>query len=60
MRLSDQRLEEIRAWLTGESRQDPSVGHEELAAMAGELKQLRLRITSASRAAPAYSGGVGR
>jgi hypothetical protein len=59
MAISDQRLEEIRAWLGGESRQDPSVRPEELAAMANELKQLRLRTMSASRTAAGSSGAVG-
>jgi hypothetical protein len=51
MAISDQRLEEIRAWLSRESQQDPSVQPEELAAMANELKQLRLRTLSKSRSA---------
>jgi hypothetical protein len=51
MALSDQRLEEIRAWLSRESQQDPSVRPEELADMAKELKQLRLRTLSKSRSA---------
>jgi hypothetical protein len=54
MKLSDERLEEVRAWLSGERKQDPSVRPEELAAMANELKQLRLRISSASRSAPSF------
>jgi hypothetical protein len=49
MKLSDQRLEEIRAWLCGESKHDPSVSPQEMAAMATELKQLRLRTSSSSR-----------
>lgn len=49
MKLSDQRLEEIRAWLCGESKHDPSVSPQEMAAMAAELKQLRLRTSSSSR-----------
>jgi len=53
MKLSDQRLEEIRAWLCGESKQDPSARHDEMAAIANELKQLRLRISSKSRSAAA-------
>jgi hypothetical protein len=55
MKLSDQRLEEIRAWLCGDSKQDPSVKQEEMAAIAGELKQLRMRTSSASRSAGATS-----
>jgi hypothetical protein len=51
MKLSDERLEEIRAWLSGESKQDPSVKPQEMAAMAGELKQLRLRTSTRSRSA---------
>jgi hypothetical protein len=51
MAISDQRLEEIRAWLGGESKQDPDVRPEELAAMANELRQLRLRTLSGSRTA---------
>ena len=53
MKLSDQRLEEVRAWLCGETKSDPSVQQEELAAIADELKQLRIRTSSASRAAAA-------
>jgi hypothetical protein len=53
MKPSDQRLEEIRAWLCGESKQDPSVRPEEMAAIANELKQLRLRISAGSRSAAA-------
>jgi hypothetical protein len=53
MRPSDERLEEIRSWLNGESIPDPSVRQEELAAMANELKQLRLRVSSSSRSASA-------
>ena len=53
MKLSDQRLLEIRDWLCGESRQDPKVAQQELAAMAHELRQLRLRISSRSRSAAA-------
>jgi hypothetical protein len=55
MAISDQRLEEVRAWLSGESKQDPSVRPEELAAIANELKQLRLRIMSKSRTAAGSS-----
>jgi hypothetical protein len=51
MKPSDERLEEIRSWLCGESAQDPLVKKEELAAMANELKQLRLRVSSKSRSA---------
>jgi hypothetical protein len=51
MKLSDQRLEEIRAWLCGDSKQDPSARQEEMAAIASELKQLRMRTSSASRPA---------
>jgi len=53
MKLSDERLEEIRAWLCGESLKDASVQPAELAAMAGELQQLRLRISSKSRSSTA-------
>lgn len=59
MKLSDQRLEEIRAWLCGDSKQDPSMRQEEMAAIASELKQLRMRISSASRAAGASSRAAG-
>jgi hypothetical protein len=59
MKLSDQRLEEIRAWLCGDSQQDPSVRQEELAAIAGELKQLRMRTSSASRSASASPRAAG-
>jgi hypothetical protein len=55
MKLSDQRLEEIRAWLCGESKHDPTPQPREIAAMANELKQLRLRISSQSRSAAAPS-----
>jgi hypothetical protein len=55
MKLSDQRLEEIRAWLCGESERDPALQSAEIAAMANELKQLRLRISSQSRSAAAPS-----
>jgi hypothetical protein len=51
MRLSDERLETIRAWLCGETRQDPAVQPEEYAAMARELRQLRLRTSTQSRTA---------
>jgi hypothetical protein len=51
MKLSDERLEEIRAWLCGESQIDASVKPEELAAMANELRQLRLRTSTLSRSA---------
>jgi hypothetical protein len=51
MKLSDERLEEIRAWLSGESKIDASVKPEELAAMANELRQLRLRTSTLSRSA---------
>ncbi len=53
MKPSDQRLEDIRAWLSGESKSDPSIKPQELAAMANELKQLRLRISTKSRTASA-------
>jgi hypothetical protein len=59
MNLSDQRLEEIRAWLCGEADQDPSVKDEELAAIANELKQLRMRTSAASRSANAPAPAVG-
>lgn len=53
MKLSDQRLEEIRAWLSGNSQQDPSIKEGEMASMANELKQLRIRTSSSSRTAAA-------
>jgi hypothetical protein len=59
MKLSDQRLEEIRAWLCGESTLDPAMRQEEMAAIAGELKQLRMRTSSASRSASAASRAAG-
>jgi hypothetical protein len=59
MKLSDERLEEIRAWLCGESKQDPAGSQEEMAAIANELKQLRLRTSSGSRSAAAPSRSVG-
>jgi hypothetical protein len=59
VKLSDQRLEEIRAWLCGESKQDPSMRQEEMAAIAGELKQLRMRTSSASRSASAPPRAAG-
>jgi hypothetical protein len=55
MKLSDERLEQIRAWLCGESQIDPSVKPEEMAAMANELRQLRLRTSTLSRSALAPS-----
>jgi hypothetical protein len=55
MKLSDERLEEIRAWLCGESGVNPSVRPEEMAAMASELRQLRLRTSTRSRSALASS-----
>jgi hypothetical protein len=55
MKLSDERLEQIRAWLCGESPIDPSVKPEEMAAMANELRQLRLRTSTLSRSALAPS-----
>jgi hypothetical protein len=55
MKLSDERLEEIRAWLSGESHVDPSVKPQEMAAMANELRQLRLRTSTQSRSALASS-----
>lgn len=55
MKLSDERLEEIRAWLCGESKIDASVKPEEIAAMANELRQLRLRTSTLSRSALAPS-----
>jgi hypothetical protein len=51
MRLSDERLQEIRAWLGGDSKHDPLIEHEELFAMADELRQLRLRTSTTSRSA---------
>jgi hypothetical protein len=59
MKPSDQRLEEIRAWLNGETQLDPAIKHEELAAMASELKQLRLRTASSSRVAAGSSRPTG-
>ncbi|HLW23585.1 MAG TPA: hypothetical protein VKT22_04400 [Steroidobacteraceae bacterium] len=59
MKLSDDRLEEIRAWASGERTQDPSMQPQELAAIVNELKQLRLRVLSKSRSAPAYSAATG-
>jgi hypothetical protein len=59
MKLSDQRLEEIRAWLCGDSKQDPSMRQEEMAAIASELKQLRMRTSSASRSASAPARAAG-
>lgn len=53
MKISDQRLEILRAWLCGESSHDPAVKPDELAAMAHELRQLRLRTSAKSRAAAA-------
>jgi hypothetical protein len=44
-------LQEIRAWLGGDSKHDPLIEHEELFAMADELRQLRLRISTTSRSA---------
>jgi uncharacterized protein YfkK (UPF0435 family) len=55
MKLSDERLEEIRAWLCGESKLDARVKPEEMAAMANELRQLRLRTSTRSRSALAPS-----
>jgi hypothetical protein len=55
MKLSDERLEVIRAWLCGESKIDPAVRPEEMAAMANELRQLRLRTSTLSRSAMAPS-----
>jgi hypothetical protein len=55
MKLSDERLEVIRAWLCGESKIDPAVRPEEMAAMANELRQLRLRTSTSSRSALAPS-----
>ncbi len=55
MKPSDQRLEEIRAWLHGETHVDPSIKREEWAAMVSELKQLRMRTASSSRVAAASS-----
>jgi hypothetical protein len=59
MKLSDERLELIRAWLSGESKADPRVRPDELAAMANELRQLRLRTSTQSRSAlaPATEAG---
>ena len=54
MNLSDDRLTEIKAWLCGESPTDPLIQNSELASMARELQQLRLRTSSKSRT----SGGA--
>lgn len=51
MKLTDERLDEIRQWLSGESKKDAAVQPAELAAMAQELQQLRLRISSKARSA---------
>ena len=59
MRLSDERLEEIRAWLGGDSQHDPVIRDEELSAMADELRQLRLRTSTGSRSAFTKAGGAG-
>jgi hypothetical protein len=59
MRLSDERLEEIRAWLGGDSKQDPVIKHEELSAMANELRQLRLRTSTNSRSAMTKANAAG-
>jgi hypothetical protein len=59
MKLSDERLEEIRAWLCGESKHDPAARQEEMGAIANELKQLRLRTSSGSRSAAASSPAAG-
>lgn len=59
MKLSDRRLEDIRAWLCGESKHDPSVSPQEMAAMAMELKQLRLRTSARSRSELAPTGAAG-
>jgi hypothetical protein len=50
MKLSDQRLEEIRFWLSGDGTKDPHVKQDEYAAIVLELTQLRLRVSSRSRA----------
>ncbi len=55
MKLSDTRLEEIRSWLCGESKLDPHMKRGEMAAMANELRQLRLRTSTTSRSALAPS-----
>ena len=60
MAISDQRLEEIRAWACGETKQNAGMKPEELAAIANELKQLRLRTLSRSRAAAAPSASTSR
>jgi hypothetical protein len=59
MKPSDQRLEEIRAWLHGETQHDPAIKREEWAAMVSELKQLRLRTASSSRVAAASTRSSG-
>ncbi len=59
MAITDQRLEEIRAWACGESKRDAAMKPDELAAIANELMQLRLRTLSRSRAAAGRSGAVG-
>jgi hypothetical protein len=51
MKLSDERLEQIRAWLSGESDTDAQVLPEEMASLVNELKQLRLRTSTRSRSA---------
>ena len=53
MKLTDARLEVIRAWLCGEIKTDAAVKPHELAAMANELRQLRLRTSTQSRSARA-------
>jgi hypothetical protein len=49
MKLSDQRLEQIRSWLAGEAATDPDVVRDEYASIVHELTQLRLRVSSGSR-----------
>ena len=50
MKLSDQRLEQIRSWLSGDGAKDPKIAREEYASIVHELTQLRLRVSSGSRA----------
>ena len=59
MAITDQRLEVIRAWAWGETKEDAAMQPGELAAIVNELKQLRLRTLSRSRAAAALSGTAG-
>jgi hypothetical protein len=56
MKVSDQRLEEIRATLAGETPRGAPPEPAELTAIVNELKQLRLRTSSASRSQVAALG----